>query len=1018
MHGKIWHGERKGEPVWFIEAAPYVATRLKKILPKVNRYQRGTITVVDTAEMAFELEWILSRWPMHVDPADSELLAGKAARYRESRDTVSRILQGYIPPSEWREPLLIPRDYQLVAAALAHETGSLLLADALGLGKSFSSLLLLRDPDALPALVVAQTHLVYQWEREVRKAFPWLTPHVIETGKVYDPLGSVRQLPLGESTGNAVDVLIVNYHKLAKWSEYLAGTVHTVIFDEAQELRRRGTGKYEAATRVAREARWRCGLSVGPDGFVELVGGPFGSGWVGSVETAFSTISECADLERDHGYELLRVSGLGIRSRGWQDGSFAWKNVCTFVRHVCDTEVVSLRSSGSALVLTDEHSVYRVTPYGLDLSRADAIAIGDRLALDNGNAWDGLCREPLYDMIELAGRRPCGQVVVDLSGVDHHDLEMELWQWHNSIRECMHGTRVPVATYQKFSDKLPPPKAVYLSSGRGGRRVPPFVRLSDWAYLLGFYLGDGWVQGTRIAFAVENSMVPSFLKMLESIQDVDIEPKISKRAGASVEIRFGNPLMADLIRDVTGRAKCQDKAIPGEWIISWSEVARRELLKGLLESDGHIGEKGRRHYVTTSKKLAESLLSLLRSLGVAGSLQTSNPHGAGGVVDGRQIVGRRTRYAVAWSRHAEEGDNSGHRGNRSRYGWTRGKLKEVAVHSSTPQVAPHHVYDIEMEGHPSFVVGGVLVHNTATPVYNFGDEIHSVVSVLDSEVLGSEEEFKREWCTYGYGKPKVSDPAALGAYLRDQGVMLRRTREEVGRELPDVIRVTHTIDLDSAKLDALTSDAAVLAKTILEATGSPTELFRASGEFDWRLRHATGVAKAPYVAEFTRLLLESGEAVVLFAWHRSCYDILLERLDEFKPAMYTGSETGKHKERNAQAFLDGDTDLLIMSLRAGAGLDGLQERSKVAVFGELDWSPGVHAQGIGRLNRDGQTEPVLAYFLVADSGSDPAVAEVLNLKRQQSDPIIDPNLEQVVAVDQTDRVKLLARQFLNQKGPQ
>ena len=43
-------------------------------------------------------------------------------------------------------------------------------------------------------------------------------------------------------------------------------------------------------------------------------------------------------------------------------------------------------------------------------------------------------------------------------------------------------------------------------------------------------------------------------------------------------------------------------------------------------------------------------------------------------------------------------------------------------------------------------------------------------------------------------------------------------------------------------------------------------------------------------------------------------------------------------------FIDGDARVLMMSLRSGAGLDGLQEVSHTAVFGELDWSPGVHRQ--------------------------------------------------------------------------
>src|SRR5690606_29473386 len=131
------------------------------------------------------------------------------------------------------------------------------------------------------------------------------------------------------------------------------------------------------------------------------------------------------------------------------------------------------------------------------------------------------------------------------------------------------------------------------------------------------------------------------------------------------------------------------------------------------------------------------------------------------------------------------------------------------------------------------------------------------------------------------------------------------------------------------------------------------------------LRQATGIAKAPYVAEFVRLLVQSGESVVVFAWHRAVYDVLLSRLASLHPVMYTGSESPAQKQNALDRFRKGDSQVFLMSLRAGAGLNGLQERCSVAVFAELDWSPGVHEQCIGRLARDGQSSPVLAYFLVA-----------------------------------------------------
>jgi superfamily II DNA or RNA helicase len=311
---------------------------------------------------------------------------------------------------------------------------------------------------------------------------------------------------------------------------------------------------------------------------------------------------------------------------------------------------------------------------------------------------------------------------------------------------------------------------------------------------------------------------------------------------------------------------------------------------------------------------------------------------------------------------------------------------------------------------------------TASPVYNYGGEIHNVLSVLAPDALGTPEEFIREWCdgaVTANGKISVADPAALGAYLRDQGLMLGRTRKEVGRELPGVITIPQVINADPAALDELSGDAVEMARLILDQTTPNTRRWRAAGDLDWRLRQATGIAKAPYVAEFVRLLLESERQVVLFGWHRAVHDLWAERLAGFHPVFYTGEETPIQKRRSEEAFLSGRSRVLVMSLRAGAGLDGLQGVAHVAVFGELDWSPEVHRQCVGRLARDGQEEPVLAYFLVTEDGSDPVIAEVLNLKRMQSEPMLNPAgrlFEQLPS--NHDRVRMLAAEVLRRHDPE
>jgi SNF2 family DNA or RNA helicase len=308
---------------------------------------------------------------------------------------------------------------------------------------------------------------------------------------------------------------------------------------------------------------------------------------------------------------------------------------------------------------------------------------------------------------------------------------------------------------------------------------------------------------------------------------------------------------------------------------------------------------------------------------------------------------------------------------------------------------------------------------SATPIYNYGGEFFNVVDTLLPGALGERDEFTREWCTHtGADKARLQQPEDFGAYLRREGIMLRRTRRDVGRELPPVSLIPHQVDSDADVYQKLGGGAAALARVLLaEREDFAGQKMLAAGEFDAMVRMATGVAKAPYVADFVRMLVESGEKVLLFGWHREVYRIWQEKLADLEPVFYTGSESPAAKAQAKAAFVEGSARVLVMSLRSGAGVDGLQHVCRTVVFGELDWSPGVHEQCVGRIDRDGQADPVVAYYLNSVDGSDPIVIDVLGVKRSQSEGVRNPGGPLAERVDIGENaLKRLAADYLRAKG--
>lgn len=301
---------------------------------------------------------------------------------------------------------------------------------------------------------------------------------------------------------------------------------------------------------------------------------------------------------------------------------------------------------------------------------------------------------------------------------------------------------------------------------------------------------------------------------------------------------------------------------------------------------------------------------------------------------------------------------------------------------------------------------------TASPVYNYGDEIFNILDILKKDCLGNKHDFLREWAgdPYGGRHNVIHDPKALGTYLRENHLFIRRTREEVGQYLPPVNKIVHTVDYDEKAVKSIEDLARTLAIKI--TSGSFLERGKAARELDIMVRKNTGVSKAKFVAEYTKIILENGEPVLLAGWHRDVYEIWLEELKSYNPAMYTGSESPSQKQKAKDAFVNGDTDLMIISLRSGVGLDGLQHRGSIVIIGELDWSPKVHDQLIGRLNREGQAGQVTAIYLVSDSGSDPLIIDLLGLKSSQSKGIIDPFATVEQQFSDEKRMRLLAERYL------
>ena len=240
---------------WTIKAEPCVTELAKRLFPGCDGRGRGVARFTAHRRIVGELNWLMQRYPLEIREADRarwESALDEAREYAVRREQARTQPETAEPPKETFSGELLPFQKQGLAFLLASRR--CLLADEMGLGKTVQALAFLAASSAYPAVLVVPPHLIRNWQRELER---FLSPdgrlrvHVIRGLKPY---------PLPEA-----DVYIIHYLLLRGWKDVLPGQgFRTVIFDEIQELRHNGTGKYSAASLLSEACENAIGLSGTP----------------------------------------------------------------------------------------------------------------------------------------------------------------------------------------------------------------------------------------------------------------------------------------------------------------------------------------------------------------------------------------------------------------------------------------------------------------------------------------------------------------------------------------------------------------------------------------------------------------------------------------------------------------------------------------------------------------------------------------------------------------------------------
>ncbi|MFM9294530.1 DEAD/DEAH box helicase [Streptococcus sp. ST14] len=287
-----------------------------------------------------------------------------------------------------------------------------------------------------------------------------------------------------------------------------------------------------------------------------------------------------------------------------------------------------------------------------------------------------------------------------------------------------------------------------------------------------------------------------------------------------------------------------------------------------------------------------------------------------------------------------------------------------------------------------FVVPAVFALS-GTPIENHLGELWSIFQIVLPGLLPSKKEFMKL-------------PADRVAQFIKPFVM-RRKKEEVLTELPDLIEVVYKNELEDQQKAIYLAQLQQMRDRLAQVTDQEFQRSRVeilSGLM--RLRQVCDTpalfmddyqgasGKLDSLRDLLLQVADGGHRVLIFSQFKG----MLEKIEQELPDLgltsfkITGSTPAQDRQEMTKAFNQGERDAFLISLKAG-GVGLNLTGADTVILVDLWWNPAVEAQAIGRAHRMGQEQMVEVYRLITKGTIEEKIQELQEQKKHLVSQVLD-----------------------------
>ncbi len=267
---------------------------------------------------------------------------------------------------------------------------------------------------------------------------------------------------------------------------------------------------------------------------------------------------------------------------------------------------------------------------------------------------------------------------------------------------------------------------------------------------------------------------------------------------------------------------------------------------------------------------------------------------------------------------------------------------------------------------------------SGTPVENHLGELWSLFHFLMPGWLGSQETFRD---TYRTSIEKNGNESKREALTRRVGpLILRRTKQEVAKELPPKTEILHPIAMGEGQSDLYETVRSTMDKHVRQALamhGREAQIVFLDALLKLRQicchpqllhdKHAdVASAKFEYLIDMLETLREEGHRTLLFSQFTTMLDLIEAHLVEQGIPYLKLTGATRDRQDLVERFQRGEGDVFLISLKAG-GTGLTLTGADTVIHYDPWWNPAAENQATDRAYRIGQDKPVFVHKLICQN---------------------------------------------------